>query len=69
MLHFAMTVYHLSCTCRIGSVVDPRLKVFGVNGLRIVDASVMPEIVSGNIYAATIMIGERASDIIAEDYP
>ena len=65
-LHFAMTVYHLCCTCRIGSVVDPNLCVFGVKGLRVADASVMPEIVSGNINAATIMIGERASDIIAE---
>ena len=67
-LHFAMTVYHLSCTCRIGSVVDPSLRVFGVKGLRVADASVMPEIVSGNINAATIMIGERAADIVAESH-
>ena len=65
-LHFAMTVYHLSCTCRIGDVVDANLCVHGVKRLRIADASVMPEITSGNINAAVIMIGERASDIIAK---
>src|SRR5262249_50304497 len=44
-LHYALTVYHLACTCRIGDVVDPKLKVLGVAGLRVADASVMPEIV------------------------
>ena len=63
-----MTVYHLSCTCRIGSVVDPRLRVYGVRNLRIADASVMPEIPSGNINAPTIMIGERAAEIVAADH-
>lgn len=67
-LHFAMTVYHLSCTCRIGDVVDERLRVMGVKNLRIADASVMPDIPSGNINAPCIMIGERASDLIKEDY-
>ncbi len=67
-LHFATTVYHLSCTCRIGSVVDPRLRVFGVNRLRVADASIMPEIVSGNTNAASIMIGEKAAEIIARDH-
>jgi choline dehydrogenase len=67
-LHFAVTVYHLSCTCRIGDVVDPRLRVMGVQNLRIADASVMPEIPSGNINAPCIMIGERASDLIKEDH-
>ena len=67
-LHFAMTVYHLSCTCRIGSVVDPRLRVFGVKRLRVADASVMPEIISGNTNATVVMIGERAADLIAEDH-
>ena len=67
-LHFAMTVYHLSCTCRIGSVVDPRLRVFGVQNLRVADASVMPEITSGNINAVVIMIGEKAAEIIAADH-
>lgn len=67
-LHFAMTVYHLSCTCRIGSVVDSRLRVLGVKNLRVADASIMPEIPSGNINAPTIMIGERAADFIAADH-
>jgi choline dehydrogenase len=67
-LHFGMTVYHLSCTCRIGRVVDPGLRVFGVGNLRIADASVMPEIPSGNINAPSIMIGERAADLIAADH-
>ena len=67
-LHFAVTVYHLSCTCRIGSVVDPRLRVYGVNKLRVADASVMPEIPSGNINAPTIMIGEKAAELIAADH-
>ena len=67
-LHFATTIYHLSCTCRIGSVVDPRLRVFGVRNLRVADASVMPEITSGNINAPTIMIGEKAAELIAADH-
>lgn len=66
-LHFSMTIYHLCCTCRIGDVVDKRLNVFGVKNLRVADASVMPEIVSGNTNAASIMIGERAADFISED--
>lgn len=64
-LHFSTTVYHVSCTCRIGKVVDPHLNVYGVKNLRVADASVMPEITSGNINAVVIMIGERASEIIA----
>jgi choline dehydrogenase-like flavoprotein len=67
-LHYATTVYHLSCTCRIGSVVDPRLRVFGVRNLRVADASIMPEIVSGNTNAASIMIGEKAAEMIAADH-
>ena len=66
-LHFSHTTYHISCTCRIGSVVDPRLRVYGVNNLRVADASVMPEITSGNINAVVIMIGEKAAEIIAAD--
>jgi choline dehydrogenase len=67
-LHFSHTTYHISCTCRIGSVVDPRLRVYGVKNLRVADASVMPDIPSGNINAPTIMIGEKAAEIIAADY-
>jgi choline dehydrogenase len=67
-LHFSLTVYHLTCTCRIGSVVDPRLRVVGVEKLRVADASVMPNIVSGNTNAASIMIGEKAAEMIAADH-
>ena len=66
--YFSITVWHPACTCRIGSVVDPRLKVAGVENLRVADASVMPNIVSGNTNAASIMIGERAAELIAIDH-
>lgn len=65
-LHFSVTVYHLSCTCRIGEVVDSELRVLGVAGLRVADASVMPNIISGNTNAASIMIGEKAAEMIAQ---
>ncbi|RNL79459.1 GMC family oxidoreductase [Nocardioides marmorisolisilvae] len=66
--HYATTVYHLTSTCRIGSVVDPQLRVHGVAGLRVADASVMPNVVSGNTNAASIMIGEKAAELIALDH-
>jgi choline dehydrogenase len=66
--HYAMTVYHEASTCRMGSVVDAELRVMGVARLRVADASVMPTVVSGNINAATIMIGERAAELIAADH-
>ena len=58
------SVYHPTSTCAMGAVVDSELRVYGCEGLRVVDASVMPEITRGNTNAPTIMIAERAADLI-----
>ena len=65
------TVFHPTSTCKTGidamAVVDPELRVRGVEGLRVADASVMPTVVSGNTNAATIMIGEKAADLVRQE--
>ena len=72
--HISMTIYHPVGTAKMGppsdpeAVVDPRLRVYGVNGLRVIDASVMPTICSGNTNAPVVMIGEKGADLIKSDW-
>jgi choline dehydrogenase-like flavoprotein len=65
----AQPVYHPTSTCAIGAVVDPELRVYGTEGLRVVDASVMPTVTRANTHAPTMMIAEKAADMILGKAP
>lgn len=74
LIEYTSTIYHPVGTCKMGpawdkeAVVDPRLRVYGIKNLRVIDASIMPTITRGNTNAPTIMIAEKASDMIKEDW-
>lgn len=67
---YTATIFHPAGTCKMGpefdpdAVVDPELRVYGIRGLRVIDASIMPRVVRGNTNAPTIMIGEKGADMI-----
>lgn len=72
--HITLTIYHISGTCKMGpvsdkrAVVDPRLRVYGIKGLRVADASIMPEVPAAHTNAPVFMIAEKAADLIKEDW-
>jgi choline dehydrogenase len=67
-----MSYWHQTCTAKMGqdslSVVDSRLRVYGINNLRIADGSIMPRVTTGNTMAPCVIIGERASQILREEH-
>ncbi|XP_063238268.1 glucose dehydrogenase [FAD, quinone]-like [Bacillus rossius redtenbacheri] len=72
--HVASSTYHPAGTCKMGpptdrkAVVDSRLKVYGVKGLRVIDSAIMPQVITGNTFAPALMIGEKGADLIKEDH-
>ena len=60
------TVFHPTSTCSMGTVVDEKLRVKGIDGLRVIDASVMPAVPSGNINAAVIAVAEKGADLVKQ---
>ncbi|XP_063371769.1 glucose dehydrogenase [FAD, quinone]-like [Cydia amplana] len=74
LTHYTTTILHPAGTCKMGpstdteSVVDARLRVYGINKLRVVDCSIMPQIIRGNLNAPAIMIAEKGADLIKEEY-
>ena len=67
----ATTYFHRTSTCKMGideeSVVDPQLRVYGIDNLRIADASIMPRVTTGNTNAPSVMIGEKCAEMIQQD--
>lgn len=66
--HLTNTYHHQCGTCRMGDVVNNKLQVIGIRGLRVVDSSIFPHIPSAHLYAPTIMVGEKAADMIRRDW-
>lgn len=71
---YARAVYHVTGTCKMGpkndstAVVDPKLRVYGIQGLRVIDASIMPVVPRGNTYSSTIMVAEKGSDLVKQKW-